>query len=970
MHLSKITKSNKSWKEEKNTGKRTSKSTHVLDFREKPKKKKRSKGSFKSWVWSIVKNKKFAYTAGALFGLIVIVSFVIIAWLSRGLPDPNRLIERDVAQSTKIYDRTGKELLYEVSGDVRRTMVSLNDIPEYLKQATITIEDKDFYKHGGISYWAIFRTAITNTLFNKKAGGSTLTQQFVKNAVLTTEKRYVRKLKEAVMAVKLENRFTKDEILQMYLNEIPYGSTAYGVEAASQYYFGKHVQEITLAEAAVLAALPQSPSRYSPYGSHKDILISRQQYILDQMVKYGYIDKDQAEAAKKEKLVFKKPASNITAPHFVMYIKEILEERYGTKMIEQGGLNVISTLDLDKQKIAEETVKTYGEKNVKYDANNAALVSVDPKTGQVLAMVGSRDYFNESIDGQVNITTSLRQPGSSLKPLVYAAAFIRGYTPNTILYDVLTNFSNDSGKTYEPHNYNGKENGPVSMRKALAGSLNIPAVKTLYLAGVNRVLDLADDIGYTTLKDRDRFGLSIVLGGGEVKMIEHVNAYSAFANDGKVFPASSILKITDKDGKTLEEWKANNEKKVFDANIARLVTDILSDDGARAYMFGARSGLTLSKRPAAAKTGTTNDYRDAWTIGYTPSLVTGVWVGNNDNASMKKGSAAAVIAVPIWHDYMEKALKDAPVEQFTKPAIDTTGKDVLDGKNIGEQKVKIDRSSGLLATSSTPPNLIEEKAYVDPHCILYYINKNDPRGDHPKDPQDDPQFNLWESRVRAWAEKQNLSTSTPPKDFDNVHKEENKPQFKIITPSENDNLTVQFLNVRIEATAPRGIGRAEYYIDGNLIDIVKNYPFNLERSIDFLANGFHAVKVIVCDDVDNCSEQTVNFRLSVNGSMVNDSFGTSITSKDMTVHNKDYPLPLLFNFSNLRNILKAEALYSDKEGNIKAIGNIPLSGESVQISWPAIPASGVYQVWSKAYGWNSKTAESQKITVIVKNSEK
>jgi 1A family penicillin-binding protein len=928
--------------------------------------KKKSRG-----FWPLVPTKKLIgfifilIIAGGLFGIGA------FAWLSRGLPNPNQLMERQIAQSTKILDRTGEHILYEIHGDEKRTLVSLNEIPEYLKWATISIEDKDFYKHKGFSLWAIFRTAVTNVLFGRKAGGSTLTQQLIKNAVLTTQKTYTRKIKELIMAYRVEKKFSKDEILQMYFNEIPYGSTAYGVEAASQRYFGKSVKDINLAEAAILAALPQAPSRYSPYGSNKDLLIERQHYILDKMAEYGHITKEEAEAAKTMELKFKEPSENIIAPHFVMHIKEMLSEKYGEKTIEQGGLKIYTTLDLYKQKIAEEAVEKWAKKNEeKYKATNAALVSIDPKTGQVLAMVGSRDYFNDDIDGQVNIATSPRQPGSSMKPLVYAATFIKGYTPDTILYDVVTNFSNNQNEPYEPHNYDNEEHGPVTIRKALAGSLNIPAVKAIYLAGIDNVLDLADDLGYTTLKDRSRFGLSLVLGGGEVKLLEHTNAYSAFAREGKLHPITVILKIEDKDGKVIEEFKEKREKKVLEPMVARLINDILSDNAARAYAFGENNWLTLGSRPVAAKTGTTNDYRDAWTIGYTPSIVTGVWVGNNDNSPMKRGAAGGTVAAPIWHEYMDRVLGDTPIEYFKKAEIQKTGKPVLDGQIEGNIKVKIDRASGLLATEYTPESYIIEKTFTEPHCILYYINKDDPLGDPPKDPSADPQFELWENRVLEWAEKQGLATSSPPTKYDNLHKPENKPKFTILSPKNKQIITEQILRTEIKATAPRGIGRAEYYIDGNLIYINRSYPFNLKKNIYFLPNGFHNLKVRVCDDIDNCSEKDLEFNLILNTSTSSRQDNFSILwlepNRGLALNNIDFPVSLKVKVVNHPQIAKINFYYQQEGGEQTLIkSHSPIDTELIEIFWPKAPPPGTYQLFAEAYGWNGQLKKSEKIKISI-----
>lgn len=933
---------------------------------------KRSQSSYRKINLKI---KKFILIGGATLILLGILSGLsVIAWLSRDLPDPNRLIEREIPQSTKIYDRTGEVVLYEIHGNQKRTLVALEDIPNYLKQATIAIEDKDFYHHKGFSLWAIFRTAVTNILYGRKAGGSTLTQQFIKNAVLTREKTYTRKIKEILLAYKLEKKFSKDQILQMYLNEIPYGSTAYGVEAASQTYFGKSVREINLAEAAILAALPQAPSRYSPYGPNRQLLIDRQHYILDLMVKQGYITKDQAEEAKNYPLKFRRPTEDIKAPHFVMYIKEMLAAKYGEKMIEQGGLKIYTTLDMYKQKIAEEVIADHEKNLERWGASNAALICLDPKTGEVLAMVGSRDFFNEEIDGQVNITTRPRQPGSSLKPLVYATAFLKGYTPDTILYDVVTNFSRDPNKPYEPHNYDLKEYGPITIRKALAGSLNIPAVKAIYLASINNVLDLAQELGYTTLRDRSRFGLSLVLGGGEVKLIEHTNAYSAFAREGIIHPLVSILKIENSEGKVIEEAEIK-EKKVLDPKVAREINDILSDNTARAYAFGERNWLTLGKRPVAAKTGTTNDYRDAWTIGYTPSIVTGVWVGNNDNSPMKRGAAGGVVAAPIWHDFMDRVLGDTPIEEFKKPTVKKTGKPILDGEIGPPQTVKIDKITGLLATEYTPPELIEERTYFEPHCILYYVNKDDPRGDPPSDPTQDPQFELWENAVQEWAKKNATSTQLSeeplPTEYDNVHRPENRPQVEIITPKNGQIITLPLLRVRLKATAPRGIAKVEYYLNNNLLFINRSYPFGLEKNISFLNNGFHNLKIKVCDDVLNCTAKTIEFNLSLVNNPSKGEIKIDLTSpvNGLAVTKVDFPLAVVFTITNPEAVAKVEVYAASKEDEETIAVLAPVNFSPVTIQWQTPPVSGTYRVWGKAFGWSGQSAESKKIILTVTNPE-
>jgi 1A family penicillin-binding protein len=915
--------------------------------------------------------KKLVGFAFILIAIGILFLLGMFAWLSRGLPSPNQLMEREVAQSTKILDRTGENILYEIHGAEKRTLVALDEIPDHLKWATISIEDKDFYKHKGFSLWAIFRTAITNVLLGRKAGGSTLTQQFIKNSVLTTEKSYVRKIKELILAYRVEKKFSKDEILQMYFNEIPYGSTAYGVEAASRRYFGKSVKDINIAESAVLAALPQAPSRYSPYGSNVDLLIERQYYILDLMVKYGHIEKEEAEVAKGVGIKFKEQTDNIAAPHFVMYTKELLSEKYGEKMVEQGGLKIYTTLDLYKQKIAEEVIEEWAPKNEeKYDATNAALVSIDPKTGQVLAMVGSKDYFNEEIDGQVNITTSLRQPGSSMKPVIYAAAFIKGYTPGTVLYDVVTDFSNNPDEPYEPHNYDSEEHGPVTIRKALAGSLNIPAVKAIYLAGINNVLDLADELGYTSLSDRSRFGLSLVLGGGEVKLIEHTNAYSAFAREGNLHQITTILKIEDKEGKIIEEYEEEKGKKVLDSKIARLINDILSDNPARAYAFGENNWLTLGARPVGAKTGTTNDYRDAWTIGYTPSIVTGVWVGNNDNSEMKRGAAGGAVAAPIWNDFMDKVLGDTPIEQFKEPEIEKTGKPVLDGQIEGNIKVKIDRASGLLATEYTPTSFTEEKTFTEAHSILYYISKDDPQGDPPKDPAKDPQFELWESRILEWVGREGFATSSPPTEYDNLHKPEYRPSFTIESPASNQMITEQVLRADIKASAPRGIGKAEYYIDNNLVYTNRSYPFSLEKNIYFLPNGFHNLLVRVCDDIDNCSEKSLEFNLILDETARGD-IGVSWAElgDGMDLTGADFPMSLKTNVVNPPQVAKINFYYQPEEGErILIKSHSPIDTELAEIFWSKAPDPGNYKLYAEAHGWSGQLEKSSEINITINDT--
>lgn len=924
-----------------------------------------------------------------------IFAFFTFLRLSASLPEPNSLIERDVAQTTKILDRTGQKILYEIHGEERRTLINLNEIPTHLKQATIAIEDKDFYNHKGFSLWAMARTMVTNVLQGKKAGASTLTQQLIKNAFFTNEKTYTRKIKEVIFAYQVEKKFNKDEILQMYLNEIPYGSTAYGAEAAARRYFDKNASDLTLAESAILAALPQAPSRYSPYGPNRELLLARQHHVLNIMVEQGYINKEESELAKSTDLNFKEPSEKIIAPHFVMYVKEQLAKKYGEKIIEQGGLKITTSLDTYKQKLAEETIDEHADTiKDKFNASNAAMVVIDPKNGQILAMVGSKDYFSEEIDGQVNVTTSLRQPGSSIKPLVYAAAFEKGYTPDTILYDTLTNFSVIDEDDYTPRNYDDKELGPVTMKKALAGSLNIPAVKALYLTGVKNVLSLAEEIGYTTLNDIDKLGLSLVLGGGEIKMIEHANAFSIFARDGIVHPIASILKVEDKDGNILEEFK-EKEYQIITPKTARMINAILSDNDLRAYAFGYRNWLFLDSRPngTATKTGTTNNYRDSWTIGYTPSIITAVWAGNNDNTVMKSGAAGGKVAAPIWHDFMNKILGDTPIENFKEVEIKKTGKKVLDGEEDAMSVLKIDKASKLLASDLTPETFIEEKMYYTPHSILHYLNKEDPQGEVPKNPENDWQYELWENAIKTWAassskellekyreeheipeeEKVEIVFEAPPTETDNLHKEENIPSFSISTPKNHEIINDQLLYVNIsKATAPRGINRAEFYIDNQLLFTNNNYPFNLVKNIGFLQNGLHDLKVRICDDIDNCKETKQSFNLQLD-SQQRQAISTTLSwvypGNGLAINSIDFPLDLEINVGNPEQIKSIDYYFTSKGSSTPELITKLTSINSKKIihKWLEAPPTNNYTLFAEVNLLDRQIIRSEQININVKN---
>lgn len=756
-------------------------------------------------------------------GVFILFVSGVFLYFAKDLPSAGKINDRMVIESTKIYDRTGQHVLYDVHGEEKRTVVPFSEMPDNLKYATIALEDQDFYSHRGIKITSIVRALLKDVLHRGMAqGGSTITQQFIKNSILSSERTFTRKIKEVILSLELEQRFSKDEILAMYLNEIPYGSNSYGIEAAAQTFFGKNARELTLDEAALLATLPNAPTYYSPYGSHLEALKSRQEAVLKKMAGAGYITQEQAnEAANLDVLAKIRPnQEKISAPHFVMYIKEYLEKTYGEQAVEQGGLKVHTTLDWEKQQIAEQAVRDGADKNKKnWNASNASLVAMDPKTGQILAMVGSKDYFDQSIDGQVNVSIRDRQPGSSFKPYVYLTAFEKGYTPETMLFDVETNFGTQgNNKDYKPQNYDGKFHGPLPMKETLAQSLNIPAVKTLYLAGVKNSIATAKKMGITGLNNPDRLGLSLVLGGGEVKLLDHVNAYGTFAAGGIKHDKVAILKIEDGKGKILEQYKSSGGERVVDEKYIAMVDHIISTNNYRVPIFGENSLLRFDSRPVAAKTGTTNEFRDGWTIGYTPSIVAGVWAGNNNNSPMRAGADGVNVAAPIWRSFMDKVLGNYSIEQFPKYEKEDTGKDILDGKLTIEKDVKVCEIPGkgdryCLANAVCVD--VEKKDFADAHDILFYVDKNDPRGGAPKNPENDPQFDNWEKGVKKWFEKnkEDYVNQSPPTE---ECKAEDFKQFQpslslILSQSANQ------LSISSGINAPYGIEKVDFYVDDNKI---------------------------------------------------------------------------------------------------------------------------------------------------------
>jgi len=810
--------------------------------------------------------------------------FLIIWAANLQTPDLKAFGDRKMIQSTKIYDRTGEILLYDVHKDKKRTIISFEEIGRNIKNATVAIEDAEFYEHKGIKPKAILRAILVNLGAGKfSQGGSTITQQVVKNAILTPEKKISRKLKEWVFSIKLEREMTKESILTLYLNETPYGGNVYGIEEASKMFFGKSAKDLTLTESAYLAALPQAPTFFSPYGNNRDRLDERKNLVLKRMLELNFIKEEEYLNALSEEIVFlAQETRGIKAPHFVIFIREYLERTYGQKIIEEGGLKVITTLDYDLQQKAEEILNEYALGNTeKFNATNAGLIAIDPKTGEILTMVGSRDYFDEEIDGNFNITIAHRQPGSAFKPFVYATAFSKGYTPETVVFDLETEFQStctpegepiasevNPDDCYMPENYDGIFRGPVSLRNALAQSINVPAIKTLYLSGLRDSLETARNMGIQGLSNVNQYGLTLVLGGGEVSLLDITSAYSVFANNGIRNPYTGILKIEDSKGGTMENFIPRGER-VIEKEVALQISDILSDEEARSPAFGRGSYLYFEGKDVAAKTGTTNDYRDAWIVGYSPSIAVGTWAGNNDNSAMEKKVAGFIVA-PMWNAFMKEALNKYPREYFEKPQKEnnTEIKPIIRGLWEGGEQYFIDKISGKLATEYTPKEMIEEKVVTNIHSILYWVDKNNPLGDQPIKPDDVIQFNLWETPVRKWVSDQGIKEETLdiiPKEFDDIHKPEFIPSVSIIEPKMNASYGLnQKINILTINQSHFPIAKIDIFVNNSYIGSSDKSPFYFS----FIPNEIgdtqkeNTIKVIVYDIFKNKKEETVNFKLN------------------------------------------------------------------------------------------------------------
>lgn len=672
--------------------------------------------------------------------LLVGGGIMLVAIAAVPVPGISSFADRQVDQSTKIYDRTGQILLYDYNRDARRQLIPLASISPNAINATLAIEDASFYDHGGIRITSIIRALIVDIVGGSLSqGGSTITQQVVKNTLLTGKKSITRKVHEMILALKLEQVYSKDQILEAYLNNIPYGGTLYGIETASQAYFGVPAQDLSVPQSAYLAAMIQAPTFYSPYGTHRAELEERKNTVLERMRKLGFIDEATFESAKAEQVAFSPTGQNsIVAPHFVFYILDLLEKEYGATALASG-LKVTTTIDADLQVKAESIVNQYALENTKkFNATNASLIAIDPATGQILSMVGSRNFFDKEIDGQYNATLALRQPGSTMKPFVYSLALMRGYTRSTAIFDVPTQFStsvgcspydifNNTPPCYAPQNFDDTFRGPMTFETALAQSINIPAVKVLYLVGVKNAVNFAKQFGLNTLGSAADYGLTLVLGGGEVRLLDLVGAYSTFANDGVLHTPVGILEVTDGHGTTLDKYKSNPSQ-VLPAGTARTISAMLSNPQARSPVPGPGSPFYFSGYDVAIKTGTTDDTRDAWVVGYNPSIAIGVWTGNNNNEPMVK-SVAGYIAAPMWHEVMAYAVSKYPKRYFGAP-----------------DPIPNDASPILQGNWRIP----DAQGNVVPHSLLYWTDKDNPLGPPPSNPSNDSQFAAWEYGVSAW----------------------------------------------------------------------------------------------------------------------------------------------------------------------------------------------------------------------------
>lgn len=817
---------------------------------------------------NIVRIAKYSFV-GVI--LLTIFLFIGLPLFSLALPSPDKIV-RTQGFATQILDRNGA-VLYDVYANQNRTPVAVADIPQYLKDATVSVEDKNFYTHSGFDPIGMLRGFLRIFRGGRAEGGSTLTQQLVKNALLTSDRTLVRKLKEFVLSVEIEKKYSKDQILQMYLNEVPYGGTAWGVGAAAQTYFGKDVKDLDLIESAILAGMPQSPSTYSPYSSTPKAYIQRSKDVLRRMREDGKITKEQEASADAAvpNVSFQPRGAGFKAPHFVQYVQKILEDRYGQAAVEQGGLKVTTTLDSTIQDMAQTVVAEEIAKVEKQHITNGAAVVINPETGEILAMVGSKDFNAPDYDGQVNVTTSLRQPGSSFKPFTYVTAFKKGYTPATLLMDVPTVFPGGANNPdYNPVNYDGKFVGPIQVRYALANSRNIPAVKMLAIVGIKNVLQTATDMGVTTLPPTqdtlNRVGLSLTLGGGEVRLLDMADAYSAFVNKGFRIDPIAILKVTDVNGKVLENNNPQKGKSVLTEEQAFLIDSILSDNDARKDAFGLASQLNVAN--VMVKTGTTNDRRDNWTIGGNDNAMVGVWVGNNDNSPMLNVASGISGASPIWRRIVMEIAKTKPTVTFKQP-----------DNVVG---VPVDTISGFASHDGFPSRnelfIKGTEPGSDAVHVMLKVCKNDGKLANPSDisggnydnkefyvfKEEDPTAkaggpNKWQEGILNWINGQSDSKYHPPSDYCGTA---NPVDVQFTNPHDQDSNLPGGFTITFTANSNSAITQADVQVDGTTKCNFNSGNNSYSCPVN-LSNGVHTLKAEATDSQNHQSNRIITIGVGV-----------------------------------------------------------------------------------------------------------
>jgi len=804
----------------------------------------------------------------ALVAFGFIFAFALFAWYAKDLPSPGKL-SQTTGNSTVFYDRDGK-VLYEMYKDKNRLPVAFEDISDYLKKATVAIEDKNFYKHQGISQTGILRALFNIVLKRRLEGGSTITQQLIKNTLLTSQRVISRKIKEMILAYEVERRYSKNQILEMYLNEAPYGGSYWGVGTAAMAYFGKSPKDLNLVESAILAGLPQSPTYYSPFIGKNNAWKGRAKDVLRRMREDGYITKnDEKKAlAELETIKFTAPKMTINAPHFIFYVRDQIEKEYGSKLFDQG-IKVKTTISIDAQRAVEKIVNEEIKKIKNYNVGNGAVVVLDSKTGEILAMVGSYD-FNDEKFGKFNAALGLRQPGSAIKPIVYATAFEKGYTPATVLMDVKTVFPTQGGKDYIPVNYDGKFRGPMQLRFALGNSINVPAVKLLAMIGMRDFMQKASDMGLETLaptqKNMEKFGLSIALGGGEVTLLDLTSAFSVFARGGTKIETTAVKEIESFGGKKIFKQTKPHEKRIFSPEVSFLISHILSDNNARTEVFGPNSYLRIPGKTVAVKTGTTDDKKDNWAVGYTKDITVGVWVGNNDGKPMNPSIASgATGASPIWYRSMIELLKkygdgimDKPdkvkaiqIDSFLgglpKDNYPTRSEYFIEGtepKDVSPfyTKLKISKSTGKLANDvEIKTGNYEEKDFI-------VISENDPVSTDGR--------NRWQEAIDTWAKEQADSRYHYPTEVSDYSQDSVVVSIK--SPSDRETVNTNNITIRVRFTSISPIKNIKIYINGKEIRNIDENKFEVEEPIN-LPDGVYELKVAARNEKDKTGESTIKF---------------------------------------------------------------------------------------------------------------